>query len=303
MPDNFFKSMILPNRKSGIKKISISRSLLRSLFIGSLFAVVLALYTVCDYAGINSDSDKAELSRLHAQTKEQSLQIRYLAAKVNEFSDRMEELNQYDKKIRILANFQTEQDKIIPLGIGGSNTENTKIKDLFHEDQQKLITEVNKSIGKLNDAASIRERSFAELWHFLQEQKSIITATPLIWPVKGWVTSEFGTRVSPFGSGIEFHKGLDIATIMGKEVVAPAEGFVVEAGYYAVEGNLVKIDHGHGFSTAYAHLDKIAVEQGTRVKRGQVIGFVGDTGRSTGSHLHYAVYINKIPVNPRRYLK
>ncbi|MEQ8214460.1 MAG: M23 family metallopeptidase, partial [Smithellaceae bacterium] len=258
-------------------------------------------YALYDYAGIKSD--QAELARLQAQTKEQSLQIIYLAAKVNRFADRMEDLNQYDKKIRILADFQTKEDKIIPLGIGGSSPEGSKIKDLFHQDNQKLIAEVNKSVGNLNDAASIRERSFAELLNFLQEQKSVYTAIPLIWPVRGWVTSEFGTRVSPFGAGIEFHRGLDIATRMGKEVLATAAGFVADAGYYSAEGNLVKIDHGHGFTTAYAHLARIAVAPGTRVKKGQVIGFVGDTGRSTGSHLHYAVYINDIPVNPRRYLR
>ncbi|MEN6373657.1 MAG: M23 family metallopeptidase [Smithella sp.] len=284
-----------------MKKIFLSRSLLRGLFIISVFAVLLVLYTVYNYTGINRDTD--EMTRLRAQTKEQSLQIRYLAAKVNEFADRMEELNQYDKKIRILANYQTQEDKVIPLGIGGSSSENTRIKDLFTQDHKKIITDINKSVGKLNDAASIREKSFAELLNFLQEKKSMIASTPLIWPVNGWATSEFGTRVSPFGSGIEFHKGLDIATIMGNAVIATAEGFVMEAGYYAMDGNMVKIDHGHGFTTTYSHLANIAVAQGTRVKRGQLIGYVGDTGRSTGPHLHYAVYINKVPVNPRRYLK
>jgi murein DD-endopeptidase MepM/ murein hydrolase activator NlpD len=90
---------------------------------------------------------------------------------------------------------------------------------------------------------------------------------------------------------------------MGKEVVATADGLVIEATYHTEDGNIVKIDHSHGISSAYAHLSKIAVKQGMRIKRGELIGYVGDTGRSTGSHLHYAVYMNKIPVNPRRYLK
>jgi murein DD-endopeptidase MepM/ murein hydrolase activator NlpD len=301
MPDNFFTLMIIPRRKSAVKKISLSRSLLRGLFIGSVFAGLLALYTVYDYAGIKRD--KAELARLKTQTKEQSQQIHNLALKVNEFADRMEELNQFDKKIRILANYQTGKEKKLPLGIGGSSSDNTKIKDMLNQGPEELLTEMNKSVSKLNDDANIREKSFADLLNFIHEQKSIIASTPLIWPVKGWVTSEFGIREAPFGSGIELHKGLDIATRMGKEVVATAEGYVMEAVYYAEDGNIVKIDHGHGFSTAYAHLANMAVAQGTKVKRGEVIGYVGDTGRSTGSHLHYAVYINKIPVNPRRYLK
>lgn len=301
MPDNFFTLMIIPRRKSTVKKISLSRSLVRGLFIGSVFAVLLALYIVYDYASIKRD--KAELARLRVQTREQSQQIKDFALKVDEFADRMEELKQFDKKIRILADYQTGRDKKLPLGIGGSSSENTRIKDLLNQDQEKLIAEMHKSVGKLNNDADIRGKSFAELMNFLREQKSVLASTPLIWPVRGWVTSEFGTRESPFSSGTELHKGLDIATRMGKEVVATAEGFVTEAGYHTDDGNIVKMDHGHGFSTAYAHLSKIAVKPGIRVKRGDLIGYVGDSGRSTGSHLHYAVYINKIPVNPRRYLK
>lgn len=301
MPDNFFTLMIIPRRKSAVKKISLSRSLVRGLFIGSVFAVLLTLYIVYDYAGIKRD--KVELARLRVQTREQSQQIKDFALKVDEFADRMEELKQFDKKIRILADYQTGRDKKLPLGIGGSSSENTRIKDLLNQDQEKLIAEMHKSVGKLNNDADIRAKSFAELMNFLREQKSVIASTPLIWPVRGWVTSEFGTRESPFSSGTEFHKGLDIATRMGKDVVATAEGFVTEAGYHTDDGNIIKIDHGHGFSTAYAHLSRIAVKQGIRVKRGDLIGYVGDSGRSTGSHLHYAVYINKIPVNPRKYLK
>jgi murein DD-endopeptidase MepM/ murein hydrolase activator NlpD len=301
MSDNFFTLMIIPRRKSAVKKISLSSKVARALFIGTILAVLLTLYVVYDYASIKRD--KAELARLRSQTVEQSKQINDLALKVDEFSDRMEEFKQYDKKLRILANYQTKRDKKLPLGIGGSNSDESGIKDLLNQDQEKLVSGMHKSLQKLNDDANIREKSFAELMGFLREQKSLFAATPSIWPVKGWVTSEFGTRESPFSSGAELHKGLDIATRMGKEVVASADGLIVEATYHTDDGNIVKIDHSHGISTAYAHLSKIAVKQGVRIKRGELIGYVGDTGRSTGSHLHYAVYINKIPVNPRRYLK
>jgi murein DD-endopeptidase MepM/ murein hydrolase activator NlpD len=301
MPDNFFTLMIIPRRKSTVKKISLSRSLVRGLFIGSVFAALLTLYIIYDYTGIKRD--KAELARLRVQTQRQSQQIQDFALKVDEFADRMEELKQLDKKLRILADYQTGRDKKILLGIGGSNSEKVRIRDFDNQDQDKLISEMRQGIGKLNDDANIREKSFSELLSFLREQKSVLASTPIIWPVKGWVTSEFGTRESPFSSGAELHKGLDIATRMGKEVVATADGFITEAGYQTDDGNIVKIDHGRGFSTAYAHLSKIAVTQGMRIKRGDLVGFVGDSGRSTGFHLHYAVYINNVPVNPRRYLK
>ena len=177
------------------------------------------------------------------------------------------------------------------------------MKELLDKDQQKLIYGVRKSISSLNEDANYREKSFNELLAFLREQKSILAATPSIWPVRGWITSGFGARESPFSSGVEFHKGMDIATRYGKEVLATADGLVIDASYHSQDGNLVKIDHGHGLVTAYAHLSKFTVKYGVRVKRGDVIGYVGDTGRSTGSHLHYAVFVNRVPVNPQRYLK
>lgn len=301
MSDNFFTLMIIPRRKSAVKKISLSSSLVRGLFIGSFAAVLMTLYFIYDYASIQRD--KAELARLRTQTKEQSRQIHDLALKIDEFSDRMESFKQLDKKVRILSSYQTGRDKKLPLGIGGSSGDNTKLKDLIDQDHNKLIIEMRKGVARLNEDAGIREKSFTELLSFLREQKSLLASTPMTWPVKGWVTSEFGYRESPFSSGSEFHKGLDIATRMGKEVVATAEGLVIEAGFQTDDGNNVKIDHGHGFSTAYAHLARMAVNPGIRVKRGTVIGYVGDSGRSTGSHLHYTVYYKRIPVNPRRYLK
>jgi murein DD-endopeptidase MepM/ murein hydrolase activator NlpD len=302
MSDNFFTLMIIPRRKSAVKKLSLSSALARGLFIGSILAVLLTFYVIYDYASIKRD--KAELARLRNQTKEQSQQIQDLALRIDKFTDRMEEFKQFDKKLRILANYQTGRDKKLPLGIGGgSNNEEVRIKDFLDEDKQKLIAGMRDGLNRLNDDANIREKSFAELISFLREQKSLLAATPSIWPVKGWVTSEFGSRESPFTAGSEFHKGLDIATRMGKEVLAVADGLILEVGYQADDGNIIKIDHGHGISTSYCHLSKTAVKQGARVKRGDLIGYVGDTGRSTGSHLHYAVYVNKVPVNPRKYLK
>jgi len=295
-----FTLMIIPSRKSGVKKISVSKIVIRNILIASLVAILAALYVVYDYASIKRD--RAELVRLRTQTKEQSQQFRDLAIKIDGFADRMEQLRQFDKKIRILSADQTSRDKKLPLGIGGSDKE-TRIKDLLDQDQQKLITGMRKGIVKLNEDANDREKSFTELLNFLHEQKSILAATPSIWPVRGWVTSEFGVRESPFRSGVEFHKGLDISTRFGKEVVSPADGLVIVSAYDSQDGNFIKIDHGRSLATGFAHLSRRAVKQGMRVKKGDIIGYVGDTGRSTGSHLHYAVFVNNVPVNPRKYLK
>jgi murein DD-endopeptidase MepM/ murein hydrolase activator NlpD len=293
-----FTLMIIPNRKSGVKKISVPKTFIRNIIIASVVVILVALYVIYDYASIKRD--RAELARLRAQTKEQSQQFQDLAMRIDEFSSRMEELRQTDKKIRVLA-YETSKDKKLPLGIGGSDHE-IKIKDLLNQDHDKLITGMHKGIEKLNADAKDREKSFDELLAFLHEQKSILASTPSIWPVTGWITSEFGIRQSPFSSGLEFHKGVDISTRFGKEVVAPADGLVVTSAFDSSDGNYIKIDHGHGLATGFAHLSKMAVKQGVRVKKGQIIGYVGDTGRSTGTHLHYAVFVNNIPVNPKRYL-
>lgn len=300
MSDNFFTLMIIPNRKSGVKKISVPKKVIRNIFIGCFILIFITLYVVYDYASIKRD--RAELARLREQTQKQSQEFRELAMKIDAFSDQMEKLRQLDKKVRILASYQTGKDKNLLLGIGGSDDE-TRVRDLLNAEHEKLIEGMRNGIAKLNEDAIEREKSFQELLAFLHEQKSILASTPCLWPVRGWVTSGFGWRESPFRNGSEFHKGLDIATRFGAPIVAPADGIVTQTSYSPQDGNVVRIEHGHGFSTCYAHLSKFAVKAGARVKKGSVIGFVGDTGRSTGSHLHYMVLVNDIPVNPIKYLR
>lgn len=299
MSDNFFTLMIIPNRKSGVKKISVPKVTIRNILIAFIAVVLVTLFVVYDYTSIKRD--RAELARLRTKTVEQSQQLRDLSMKIDEFSNRMEDLRQFDKKIRVLA-YETSSGKKLPLGVGGADNEN-RIKDLLEKDHDQIVRGIHDNLRQLNEEANEREKSFHELLAFLQEKKSVLAATPSLWPVKGWVTSEFGTRQSPFRSGREFHYGIDISTRYGKEIIAPADGLVFRTGYHPQEGNYVRIEHGHGFSTAFLHLSRIAVKQGARVKKGEIIGYLGDSGRSTGAHLHYAVYVNNIAVNPRRYLK
>jgi len=301
MSDNFFTFMIIPRKKSAVKKICLSNNIVRTLFVGTIVAILLTFYVIYDYASIKRD--RAELSRLRVETAQQSRNIEDLASRIDEFADRMEELKQFDKKVRILANYQTGRDKKLPLGIGGSSSDSVKMKELLRESHENLVAGMRKSIAGMNEDADYRERSFNELLSFLREQKSLLAATPSVWPVKGWVTSEFGLRESPFSLGSEFHKGIDIATRMGKEIIATADGIVVEATYSPADGNLVKIDHGYGLSSGYAPFSKFVVKKGMKVKSGTLIGYVCDGGRRPCSHLHYAVYVNKVPVNPRKYLK
>ena len=129
------------------------------------------------------------------------------------------------------------------------------------------------------------------------------SAAPTLWPVTGRITSSFGERIDPFNGEGAYHSGIDIATSYGTPVIAPADGIVTFADFENGYGRTVKIDHGNGISTLYGHLSAYAVAPGQHVKRGEIIGYVGESGRTTGAHLHYEVRINDVPVNPHRYLR
>lgn len=126
---------------------------------------------------------------------------------------------------------------------------------------------------------------------------------PSMWALLGKINNEFGFRRNPFGgSRYEFHAGMDIDGERGDAIVAPANGIIVKAGWQGGYGNLVEIDHGNGLTTRYGHMSKIEVQAGDAVHRGQIIGLVGSTGRSTGQHLHYELRLNDKAINPRRFL-
>jgi murein DD-endopeptidase MepM/ murein hydrolase activator NlpD len=130
-----------------------------------------------------------------------------------------------------------------------------------------------------------------------------LNAAPNLWPVEGHVTGSFGERIDPFNGEGAFHSGVDISTGFGTPVVAPADGTVVFADFLGGYGRAIVIDHGHGITTRFGHLANFAVIAGQRIQRGDTIGYVGLSGRSTGPHLHYEVRINDTPVNPYKYLR
>ena len=125
---------------------------------------------------------------------------------------------------------------------------------------------------------------------------------PSMWPVRGRIMAGFGQRLDPFSGEGAFHSGVDISAPMGTRVECGGDGIVLEAGWDTGYGNAIVVDHGYGMSTKYGHLSKIFVVVGQEVKRGEVIGAVGMTGKATGPHLHYEVIVNETPVNPMKYL-
>ena len=161
---------------------------------------------------------------------------------------------------------------------------------------------LGQKLEKLSAEATRQEQSLQELQAYFQDQKSLLASVPSVWPTRGWVTSDFGSRLDPYTSERVMHAGLDIAGPHGKEIVAPSDGTVVFAGLEGGYGNVLVIDHGYGIKTRYGHLSAIRVKAGERVKRGDIVAAMGNTGRSTGPHLHYEVRVNGIAQNPRKFI-
>jgi len=158
------------------------------------------------------------------------------------------------------------------------------------------------SFGVLRDILGVIEQRLASVRNGVDKRQALASATPSIWPIAGWISSGFGSRRDPFSGDQDFHPGLDISGVQGQQIHAPADGIVSSAGYNGNYGNQITIDHGFGLTTRYGHLSRFAVVIGQQVRRGEVIGYVGSTGRSTSAHLHYEVLMNGQLTNPLQLL-
>jgi murein DD-endopeptidase MepM/ murein hydrolase activator NlpD len=157
-------------------------------------------------------------------------------------------------------------------------------------------------IERLQSEATSRGESLSELEKLLETKKEMLTHTPSIWPVRGWVTSCFGFRTNPFTGLTQMHEGIDISNRVGTVVAAPADGIISDMGSDSAHGRILVISHGFGTTSRFSHLNKVFVKVGQKVKRGDKVAEVGMTGKSTGPHLHYEVRLNGIPANPMRYI-
>lgn len=273
-----------------------------------LLAVVCAFgYVAVDYVLLRKNlSDKVVLERNLALQNEEVLhqreQIQKFAKEINDLKDKLIVLDKFEARIRIMANLDHNDNGNSLFGVGGSTPEDLNPNIDLTQRHQRLMKDMHQQINQLGKASDNKQEDFQVLLNKLEAQKNMLAHTPAIRPTSGWITSNFGYRISPFTGKKEFHKGLDIANRKGTEIMATADGVVTFAGPKGFFGELVVIDHGHGITTRYAHLDKALFKSGDRVKRGQVIAQMGNTGRSTGPHLHYEVRLNGVPVNPSKYI-
>jgi murein DD-endopeptidase MepM/ murein hydrolase activator NlpD len=299
--------IIASNVGSSIKQVTISKTLLTSLFFVFLAGLIVTGYVAYDYlnlkfTSLNINEIEKRADRRQHEIESQRKQIKLFANEINSLKSQIVDLNEFEKKIRIIANIEKSADQENVFGVGGSIPEDLDTNIDLRRKNSSFLREMHEQVGGLNLAKDKQKDGFESLLHYLENQRNLLASTPAICPTRGWITSRFGYRTSPFTGLKEFHKGLDIATGKGTAVIATANGTVTFVGKKGFLGKVVVLDHGLGIITRYAHLEESLVKSGALVKRGDKIGQVGMTGRTTGSHLHYDVRINGVQVNPEKYI-
>jgi murein DD-endopeptidase MepM/ murein hydrolase activator NlpD len=290
----------LPDGINAVRQFKVPKMLLRVILVLALSVGAFLVWASNDYLQLKKNiPEKLSLLQQNNQYKNQLIS---LAGKIDQINKKVAELKEFETKIKIMVNLDTGEEDTQFLGIGGSDFSLLESGDASGKTSQKLVSLMHRSLDNLNTEISVQTQEKTEIFSFLESQKSMFSCTPSVMPAEGWVSSRFGYRVSPFTSKKEFHSGLDISSRVGTEILSPADGVVASIDKSDGLGINMTINHGYGFKTIYGHLSKTLVKNGQAVKRGQTIAFMGNSGRSTGSHLHYEVHLNEMPVNPERYI-
>lgn len=294
--------MLIPHGK--IKPVKVSISLL-------VFSAVLVSWTgVTLWAGYLA-SQHIDYVKIKADNKIMQIRLLVFANQLEQTKGMIEKLQTNDEKIRSLLAMNSKKSIIEDdlnsnsLGQGGPTPSQASSLAAVLSGNLDTINYNNIAMqtSKLNEQYQYMQESFGEIMSYIEFQKSLYMATPLGWPASGIVTSKYGVRSNPFFKTRDFHTGVDIANVKNTPIHATADGKVVFSGWQSGYGNIVVIDHGHGFRTTYAHLAQRLVKVGAEIKRGQIIAKMGATGTATGNHVHYEVQYNGRHTNPTPYLK
>jgi murein DD-endopeptidase MepM/ murein hydrolase activator NlpD len=255
-----------------------------------------------------------ELRDLRMLTQVQNEQLRSLTLSANQLQDRLAQLAQLDSELRHMLRLDTPAAPAdIETLLAASRSVTIARSDTTTMPQIDTLTVqtlVSSSAGLLAGTLEVLQQemetrliSLEDVQIAAAENLAYEAARPSIWPTQGRITSRYGYRDSPFGGTRQMHPAIDIAAPVGTPVVATGDGRIIFTGWKSDLGNTVIIDHGYNLRTLYGHVAKVAVSVGDRVKKGQVIAFVGTTGRSTGPHVHYEVHLRGKQVNPSSYLQ
>jgi murein DD-endopeptidase MepM/ murein hydrolase activator NlpD len=278
--------LLLSEDAGRVKKITIPRVLFVLSILLFLSSTAYFLFILGDYKSLRAQAPK--LAQIQKEYEHQKEHFDHLSRKLEGMSLKMGELDEFDRRLKGLVELESTEERLA----GGG--------DAIGSTSQDLIQWMNRSWEERNGASLADRPKLLEFQKFLQKERGLHASTPSLWPVRGWVTSPFGPRISPITGEREFHRGIDVAAKKHAPVLAPADGIVSAVALDPVFGQVLTLRHGYGMVTRYAHLNKFLVKEGQFVMRGEVIALVGETGRTLGPHLHYEVHLNGVAVNPLR---
>lgn len=274
------------------KTYSLSKRMMQGL-VGIVGVIMIGMLAVLIQVGVNgqlSSSDKAELEALRTKNIEQQEQINVLAQKANALQADVNRIHSLEAEMRQLTNTPSSE----PVSRSGIERPTNAIPSVIRAGSS--IENVSDKMNTLEYSLKSSETNLKQMHAILQERYNSLIARPTGVPAAGEISSYYGSRWG------RLHAGLDIAGDVGTPITATAAGVVTLSSWNGAYGYCVEIDHGNGMATLYGHCSELLVSEGTRVKKGQVIALMGNTGRSTGPHVHYEVHIDGVPVNPASYL-
>lgn len=290
-----FSLLFIPHQKGKIREINISPVVLVSLLVG--IALVLSSSLFFSLNAASRASDKFRLSRLKKENRHLQAKLGELNSAISGLQDQMAELIEKEKQVRMVFGLPEVDAQIRELGVGGPVA--GQPTDVGANLEQLYVAETE--LDKLLRQARFENDNFGEIYSSLSERKKILDHTPSVRPSAGYLSCGFGMRIDPFTGRRQLHRGVDLAVDIGTPVYATAKGVVSGVKRDVGLGKLIEINHGYGYKTVYAHLSRISVKRGQHVERGQIIGAVGNTGYSTGPHLHYEVHYQGRAKNPLNY--
>ncbi len=290
MPRRLNTIIIVPHNKAKFLKLSFSTRTLALSSVGVALALMLSIVAIL-YSGA-AVSRSAQVKRLTAENRELADVNRQLEQTVSGVQARLDEFEQRTARLALAAGMET-----------GSAEETDAAENRTEKaGRGGPYDRVPESPDRLDLQGRWIEEQLDQVEQHLDEQARRFGSTPTVAPVMGIITDGFGRRTDPFTGRQAFHKGLDLAARRGTPVIATADGVVVYSGRDGGFGRVVKLSHGFGYTTVFGHLDKILVKPGDEVRRGDTIGLLGSSGRSTGPHLHYEVHVDGRAVNPLYYI-
>ncbi|HET9555202.1 MAG TPA: M23 family metallopeptidase [Anaeromyxobacteraceae bacterium] len=294
-----FTVIVVSDHSQAVRKFRVPRRWLQRAAWGGVGVAVVGLLTMGHYLTLlGTSAENSVLKEENAQLRSQVLLVQEKVAHISSTLDRVE---RFDAKLRTAVTSLQDPERNLAIGpVGTSEPEAAPAGPAPAAEQS--ASALPGKLGSLETEAARQEQSLRELQEYFDDQRSLLASTPSIWPTRGWVTSDFGTRLDPYSAERKMHEGLDIATPYGQAVQVPSDGVVVFNGLEGGYGKVLVIDHGYGVKTRYGHLSEVFVKLGDRVKRGDKVAAVGNTGKSTGPHLHYEVRVNGIPENPRKFI-